>query len=161
MSRNHSFISIVLRSRILFVALAALCVIGPAAAGATTLFVSDGVDNVVHRFDAATGAAITPDIALLGVTGLATGPNGDLFAVSQNPPQVYRYNSTTGAQISGPYVTYFGQNDGRDVYGPTGMAFAPNGNLYIADTTASNVHVYDTAGNSVTSLTSAEMAQPT
>jgi sugar lactone lactonase YvrE len=125
------------------------------------LFVSDAVDDVIHRFDAATGAAIMPEIPLLSVTGLATGPNGDLFAVSSNPPQVYRYNPTTGAQIGGPYVSYNGQNDGHDVFGPNGMAFAPNGNLYIADTTDSKVHVYDTAGNSVASMDSPEMSQPT
>jgi sugar lactone lactonase YvrE len=115
----------------------------------------------VHRFDATTGAAISPSIPLLGVTGVATASNGDVYAVSSNPPQVYRYNSMTGAQIGGPFVTFNGQNDGHDVQGPEGMAFAPNGNLYIADVTESNVHVYDTAGNSVGVLGSAEMSQPT
>jgi sugar lactone lactonase YvrE len=148
--------------RFLAVALATLLFITrPTSAGPVTLFVSDGVDDAIHRFDASTGAAITPNIPLLGVTGLATGPNGDLFAVSQNPSQVYRYDSMTGAQIGGPFVTFNGQNDGHDVQGPDGMAFAPNGNLYIADVTLSNVHVYDTAGNSVTSLTSPELSQPT
>ena len=161
MSGIFEFNSFMRRLRISFVAFAASCLIGPAGVRAATLFVSDGVDDVIHRFDATTGAAITPDIPLLSVMGLATGPNGDLFAVSQNPPQVYRYNPTTGAQIGGPYVTYNGQNDGHDVFGPTGMSFAPNGNLYIADTTASNVHVYDTAGNSVASMDSPELSQPT
>ena len=44
------------------------------------------------------------------------------------------------------------------------MAFAPNGNLYVADVTLSNVHEYDTAGNSVASLDadpSAFFSQPT
>lgn len=161
MNTNRESNSTVRQWRLLFVAFVALCLIGPAAADAATLFVSDGFDDVVHRFDATTGAAIMPDIPLLGVTGLATGPNGDLFAVSSNPPQVYRYNPTTGAQIGGPYVSYNGQNDGHDVFGPEGMAFAPNGNLYIADVTASNVHVYDTAGNSVASMGSAELSQST
>jgi sugar lactone lactonase YvrE len=167
MSIEHRFNSVVRRWRVLFAAFVALCLIGSAAADAATLFISDAVDDVIHRFDAATGAAILPDIPLVGVTGLATGPNGDLFAVSSNPPQVYRYNPTTGAQIGGAYVTYNGQNDGHDVYGPNGMAFAPNGNLYIADTTASpitsqpSVHVYDTAGNSVASMGSPELSQPT
>ncbi len=58
----------------------------------------------------------------------------------------------TGVQIGGPFVTFNGQNDGHDVQGPEGMAFAPNGNLYIADVTESNVHIYDTAGNSVGAL---------
>lgn len=137
------------------------CVVAVSSAGAATLFVSDGVDDVVNRFDATTGAAISPSIPLLGVTGVATAANGDLYAVSQIPSQVYRYNSTTGAQIGGPFVTFNGQNDGHDVQGPEGMAFAPNGNLYIADVTLSNVHIYDTAGNSVGVLGSAELSQPT
>jgi hypothetical protein len=141
------------------------CAASPALAGPVTLFVSDAVDNVIHRFDASTGAAILPDIPLLGVTGVATGPNGDLFAVSNTPSQVYRYDSMTGAQIgSGPFVPFTGQNDGHDVQGPEGMAFTPNGNLYIADVTLSNVHEYDSAGKSVTSLgadPSAFFSQPT
>jgi sugar lactone lactonase YvrE len=167
MSDNHRFNSIVRRWRLLFVTFATLCLIRPVSARATTLFVSDAGNDVIHGFDAGTGLAIMPDIPLLGVTGLATGPNGDLFAVTSNPPQVYRYNPTTGAQIGGAYVTYNGQNDGHDVYGPNGMAFAPNGNLYIADTTSSpitsqpSVHVYDTAGNSVASMGSPELSQPT
>jgi len=129
-------------------------------AGTTTLFVSDGVDDAVHRFDATTGAAISPNVSLLSVTGVATASNGDVYAASSNPSQVYRYNSMTGAQIGGPFVTFNGQNDGHDVQGPEGMAFAPNGNLYIADVTESNVHIYDTAGNSVGALTSPELSQP-
>ncbi|HEX4414764.1 MAG TPA: NHL repeat-containing protein [Lacipirellulaceae bacterium] len=150
------------RGRFLLAAMALLsCVVAANSAGATTLFVSDGVDDVVHRFDATTGAAISPNIPLVSVTGVATSANGDVYAASSNPAQVYRYNSTTGAQIGGPFVTFNGQNDGHDVQGPEGMAFAPNGNLYISDVTESNVHIYDTAGNSVGVLGSAEMSQPT
>jgi sugar lactone lactonase YvrE len=149
------------QGRFLLVACAVLCVCTGAEAGGVTLFVSDGVDDAVHRFDASTGAAISPNIAMLGVMGVATSPNGDLYAVSNNTPQVYRYNAMTGAQIGGPFVTFNGQNDGHDVQGPEGMAFAPNGDLYIADVTESNVHIYDTAGNSVGALGSLEMSQPT
>ena len=125
-------------------------------------------DDVVHRFDAATGAAILPDITLPSgsafVTGIAIGPGGDLFVAASSAAQVFRYNAMTGAQIGGPFVTFNGQNDGHDVQGPEGMAFAPNGNLYVADVTLSNVHEYDTAGNSVASLDadpSAFFSQPT
>jgi WD40 repeat protein len=158
-------ISYVRRCGYFFAAMAALaCFATPAWAGPVTLFVSDADTNnngLIHRFDATTGAAILPDIALDGVTGLATGPGGDLFAVSNNPSQVYRYNSMTGALTGvNPFVPFTGQNDGHDVQGPEGMAFAPNGNLYIADVTLSNVHEYDTAGNSAASLSSADLAQP-
>ena len=74
-------------------------------AGGVTLFVSDGVDDAVHRFDAspgpANGTAISPNISLLSVTGVATAANGDVYAVSQNTPQVYRYNSMTGVKSAG------------------------------------------------------------
>jgi serine/threonine protein kinase, bacterial len=153
------------RGQFLFIAIFTLVFAGaPAVAGQVALFVSDTTNGIdlIHRYDAATGAAILPDIQLLGVTGLATGPGGDLFAVSTNLPQVYRYNSTTGALTgANPFVTYNGVIYANDVHGPEGMAIAPNGNLYIADVTDSNVHEFDTAGNSVTSLTSVELAQPT
>jgi sugar lactone lactonase YvrE len=161
MNGNSLFSFIIRQSRFLWVACAVLCACTRADAGGVTLFVSDGVDDAIHRFDASTGAALAPNIPLLGVTGVATAANGDVYAVSNNPSQVYRYNSMTGAQIGGLFVTFNGQNDGHDVQGPEGMAFAPNGNLYIADVTESNVHIYDTAGNSVGALTSAEMSQPT
>ena len=41
------------------------------------------------------------------------------------------------------------------------MRFGPGGNLYIADVTLSNVHAYDPAGNSLGSITSASLDQPT
>ncbi len=149
------------QGRVLLAAVVLLsCVATASLAGATTLFVSDGFDDVVNRFDASTGAPIAPSIPLSFATGVAIGPNGDLYAVSQNPSQVYRYDAMTGAQIGGPFVTFNGQNDGHDVQGPEGMAFAPNGYLYVADVTESNVHIYDTAGNSVGALTSAELSQP-
>ena len=158
--------SLTRRLRAVFCAIAAsACFATWAWAGPLTLFVSDGVDDVIHRYNAVTGAPIAPDIPLLGVTGVAIGPGGDLYAVSNNPSQVYRYDSMTGA-LKGvnPFVPFNGQNDGHDVQGPEGMAFAPNGNLYIADVTLSNVHEYDTSGNSVASLgadASAFFSQPT
>jgi DNA-binding beta-propeller fold protein YncE len=53
------------------------------------------------------------------------------------------------------------KNDGHDVQGPEGMQFGANGNLYIADVTESEVHVYGAANNSIARLTSAQLGQPT
>jgi len=140
------------------------------ARGAGTLFVSDtttGPTDLIHAYDATTGAAIAPNISLLGVTGLAIGPNGNLFAVTNNPGfqpdqgSVYQYNPLTHAKVGGPYVTFNGQNDGHDVQGPEGMQFGATGNLYIADVTNSEVHVYGSANNSMGALTSAQLIQPT
>jgi WD40 repeat protein len=157
---THNFSFTIRPGRPLSIAMAALmsCAF-PAWAGAATLFVSDG--DVIHAYDAGTGAPVMADISLQFVTGVAIGPQGDLFAVNTNPPQVFRYNSTTGALTgTNPFVTYNGIIYANDVHGPEGMAFAPNGHLYIADVTDSNAHEFDTAGNSVTSLTSLELAQP-
>ena len=41
------------------------------------------------------------------------------------------------------------------------MRFGPNGNLYIADETNSNVHVYGPTGNSLTTFTGPSVSQPT
>jgi sugar lactone lactonase YvrE len=149
----------------------ALFIVASRAQAGSVLFVTDtttlGPTDLIHAYDAGTGAPIGPDITLLGATGLAIGPNGNLFAVTSNPGfqpdggSVYQYNSTTHAQIGGPYVTFTGQNDGHDVQGPGGMAFGTTGNLYIADTTESNVHVYGSSNNSLGALTSNELQQPT
>src|SRR5262245_12046729 len=147
-----------------------LLALSGSALGAGTLFVSDtttGPTDLIHAYDATTGAAIAPDISLLGVTGLAIGPNGNLFAVTNNPGfqpdqgSVYQYNPLTHSQVGGPYVTFNGQNDGHDVQGPEGMQFGASGNLYIADVTESEVHVYGAANNSIARLTSAQLGQPT
>jgi sugar lactone lactonase YvrE len=148
----------------------ALSWLAVASASAATLFVSDtttGPTDFVRAFDASTGAPIAPDISLLGVTGVAIGPNGNLFAVTSNPGfqsdvgSVYQYDPTTHAKLGGPYVTFNGQNDGHDVQGPNGMRFGTSGNLYIADTTNSDVHIYGSANNSLGVLSSAQLIQPT
>ncbi|HEY2760194.1 MAG TPA: PEP-CTERM sorting domain-containing protein [Pirellulales bacterium] len=140
------------------------------AYAAGTFFVADsttGPTDLIHAYDATTGAAIAPDISLLGVTGLTIGPNGNLFAVTNNPGfqldqgSVYQYDPVTHAKIGGPYVTFNGQNDGHDVQGPEGMQFGATGNLYVADVTESEVHVYGSANNSIDRLTSVQLGQPT
>jgi sugar lactone lactonase YvrE len=125
------------------------------------LYVTDG--DVIHGFDAVTGAPLPSftDISLLGATGLAMGPDGDLYAGNTDPAQIFRYDPTTGAQIgAGPFVTFNGQNDGHDVQNPQGMRFGPGGSLYVADVTLSNVHIYDSLGNSQGAITSASLDQP-
>lgn len=149
----------------------ALFVAAPQFSAAGVLFVTDttnsGPTDLIHAFDAGSGAAIGPDIPLLGATGLAIGPNGNLFAVTSNPGfqpdtgSVYQYDMATHLQVGGPYVTFNGQNDGHDVQGPGGMAFGGTGNLYIADVTESNVHIYDSSNNSLGALTSFALIQPT
>src|SRR5262249_9499429 len=90
-------------------ALAVLFVLAASQAHAGVLFVTDnttlGPTDLIRAFDAGSGAAIGPSIPLLGATGLAIGPNGNLFAVTSNPGfqpgdgSVFQYNSTTHAQV--------------------------------------------------------------
>ncbi len=133
--------------------LASVCVASSSAAAAE-LFVTDNRnDNVVHRFNTTTGNSDLADISLIGASGLAVGPDGNLYAASTSPAEVFRYNATTGAQIgTGPFVSFNGMNDGHDVQNPQGMRFGPNGNLYIADVTSSNVHIYSPTGASLGTL---------
>jgi sugar lactone lactonase YvrE len=133
-----------------------------AHAAPLALYVTDG--DVIHGFNATTGAPLPgfADIALLGATGLAVGPDSNLYAANTIPSQVFRYDAATGTQIgAAPFVSFNGQNDGHDVQNPQGMRFGPGGNLYIADETDSNVHVYGPAGNSLTTFTGPSVTQPT
>lgn len=129
-------------------------------ASAADLFVSDG--DVVHRFDATTGAPILPDILQAGATGLALNSSGNLFVGSQNSPtQVFQFDPNTAVQIgSGPFIPYSVDNS-LNVQNPAGMRFGPDGDLYIADETNSNVHVYDPTGNSLTTFSGPSVVQPT
>lgn len=149
MSGTRELTSIVRRCRFFFSTLAALaCFAMPTWAGPVTLFVSDQATDVIHRYNATTGAQILPDIPLLGVTGLATGPSGDLFAVSAIPSQDSRVKMMgTMCKVR------------------TGWRSRRAAICTSPITTLSNVHEYDTAGNSVASLGAADpsafFSQPT
>src|SRR4051812_27191262 len=69
-----------------------------ASAAPLALYVTDG--DVVRGFDATTGAPLPgfSDIALFGATGLAFGPDNNLYAVTAIPSQVFRYDPATGTQ---------------------------------------------------------------
>jgi hypothetical protein len=127
------------------------------------LFISDNSSGVIQAFDFSTATPAYSDISLSLVTGIAIGPGGDLFAAGDlgGGPHVFRYDENTGAAVGGPYVTYqSGVPDDHDVFGPQGMAFHPGGNLYVADVTQSNVHVYGSMDDSLDILTSMDLTQP-
>ncbi len=75
------------------------------------LFVSSFNNNTVAEYDATTGSFVSVFVApksggLVGPTGLAFGPNGDLFVLSTKDPstgipsnEVLEYNGTTGAFV--------------------------------------------------------------
>jgi glucose/arabinose dehydrogenase len=126
------------------------------------LYISDG--GRVGRYSNS-GALINADfITLDSLTGIAFGPNGNLYAATQNPGSIYQYNPNTGAQVgSGPFVFYEGTPptpDPHDVNGPEGLHFGPDGNLYVADVTVSNLHLYSSTGASLGALTSPSPSDP-
>jgi hypothetical protein len=67
-------------------------------------------------------------------TGLAFGPNGDLFVSSDSngfPPDnsaVLEYNGRTGAFVK-TFVPFLSEG----LTSPKGVAFGPNGDLFVAD----------------------------
>jgi sugar lactone lactonase YvrE len=152
-------------------ALAALAVafsvsLAPALA-APALFITDDTGLVRYDFQGGTFGTLIPEGGdSYNMTGVAIGPNGNLFVAATNVSQVYEYDTLSGARIgSGPFVPYYGQPptpDPRDVINPQGMRFGPNGNLYIADLSGAttNVHEYDATGTSVGALTSPMLNQP-
>ncbi|HTM56442.1 MAG TPA: hypothetical protein VL175_20590 [Pirellulales bacterium] len=83
-----------------------------------------------------------------------------MYVATTAPGQVLRLNPVTGNQIGGPFVSFTGQNDGHDLQSPRSMQFDALGNLYVADQEGSSIHIYDSAGNSLRSLTSATLKGP-
>jgi sugar lactone lactonase YvrE len=97
------------------------------------------------------GAAYTPIFAPQATDGGGPrqplfGPDGDLYVDGGNTQGINRYDGTTGAFL-GVFVS---QGTGTQMNG-RGMAFDPEGRLYVADQ-GNAVHRYDTQGNSLGDL---------
>jgi sugar lactone lactonase YvrE len=110
---------------------------------------ASGPDEV-QRYDPNTGAFLGTFVAA-GLGGLSTssdltfGPDGDLYIINQNSNQVLRYNGSTGAFI-GVFVeqasAYPAPNETRPTY-PSGLAFGPDGNLYVSSFPTNLIRRYD------------------
>jgi hypothetical protein len=125
------------------------------------LYIADG-DRIGRYSDG--GALINASfINLNGVTGLAFGPDGNLYAATPTgnagAPGIFRYNPNTGAQVgSTPFVDY--TSIAVSPSNPQGIQFGSDNNLYVADATLSQVYVYGPAGNFITTLTSPTAGNP-
>lgn len=125
------------------------------------LFVADG--DIVRRFDASTGAVIqtngqNPFTSLFTATGVAVGPDALVYAATSNPgldpnlAVVNRYNASNGQKIGNGFVPF--TNGPSQVNVAAGLAFGPDGSLYIADAGGNGaVMVFDAAGAFATSYT--------
>jgi streptogramin lyase len=100
------------------------------------LYVSSQNTDQVLRYDGDTGAfkdVFASGGGLDGPFGLAFGPDGDLYVASggsffageQSPGSVVRYDGTTGA-----FKSTFAAHP--QLLNPDGLAFGPNGDLYVS-----------------------------
>lgn len=98
-------------------------------------------DGSVAAFDGRSGAfrgyLVEPGKGgLAGATGVAFGPNGDLFVGSSSTDQVLRYARGTGAFL-GAFV------DGGELGGPFSLVFGPDGDLFVSSSARNQVLRFD------------------
>jgi sugar lactone lactonase YvrE len=92
--------------------------------------------NKVFRFDEQ-GNKLPNDIpASAGAyfpTGIAVGPDGNIYVSAYGIGSILRFNGQTGASL-GVFATGFG---------PAQLAFGPDGNLYVSEFFGTTVRTYD------------------
>jgi hypothetical protein len=103
------------------------------------LLVASVHEDKVLRFDASTGAYVDDFIAassggLDEPSGIAIGPDGNLYVASSNTNRILRFNGQTGA-----YMNVFATN----AQIPVGITFGPGGDLYVASVNGLSVLRYD------------------
>ncbi len=137
----------------------------PACGQAQMLFYTDGDHVGLYNFS--TTSVNGAFISQVDATGVALDANWNVYVgTSSSAPTfgagagVMAFNHSSGAPIgTGAFVPYT-EIPANNVNGPQGMRFGPSGNLYIADTTNSDVHVYNSSGTSLGSLTGVTLSQP-
>jgi DNA-binding beta-propeller fold protein YncE len=105
-----------------------------------TLYIGDGNDNTIKRFDASSGAyegtfVTSGSGGLLGPRGLIFGEGHNLLAVNQNVfttgigGEVLRYDGQTGAFIN----KVVADTDPHNPYDPRGVVRGPHHSLFVGD----------------------------
>ena len=110
---------------------------------AARLFVS-GYFSTVHVFDACSGAFLRdldPTGRIRGAQAVRLGPDGMVYVTSETSQQILRYRNDTRE-----FVDVFATLPGAD---PTGFAFAPNGDVYVAAFATNNVRQLSAAGKAL------------
>jgi len=130
-------------SKVLAALIVALAVAGPAAGQSTCahrLFVSNYFVTV-RVFDACTGEYLRDLDAptrIRGAQAVKLGPDGLLYVTSEMSQEILRYRNDTLE-----FVDVFATIPGID---PTGFAFAPNGDVYVAGFKTDQVRRLSAAG---------------
>ena len=107
------------------------------------LFVS-GYFSTVHVFDACTGAYVRDldtNARIRGPQAVKLGPDGLIYVTSEMSQQILRYRNDTLE-----FVDVFVTIPGID---PTGFAFAPNGEVYVAGYKTNQVRRLSAAGTPI------------
>jgi len=106
------------------------------------LYVVDSWHNVVVQFDGTTGARVgTFAGGMLGATGLAFGPDGNLYVAHTSlggPAGVDRFDGNTGA-----FLGEFASSPDSHMSEPGNILFGSSGNLFVPDRSFGGVYEFD------------------
>jgi len=77
-------------------------------------------------------------------SGIAVGPDGNIYVSSVNTGSIYYYDGQTGIPLPSPIpAAPAGLFAFLQTAAPAQLAFGPNGNLYVSEFFGTNVRVYD------------------
>jgi hypothetical protein len=107
-----------------------------------TMIAASFVDSSIYEFDTATGALLKTLIppgsplspTLNGPAGLAIGPDQSLYISSQANDTILRYdlvNDRLSTFVDAATLDAIADANGATVFGPAGLEFGPDGNLYV------------------------------
>ena len=111
------------------VASAVVATLMGASSAQADMCVSSYLTNAVLRYDETTGASLgycATGGGLMRPTGVAFGPNGNVYVSNSNGNSVLRYDGQTGE-----FIDTFVASGSGGLFEPQALAFGPDGDLYV------------------------------